>query len=749
MSIALTNLDDRRWDELVEEGRTLIPFYSPQWTDHNIHDPGVTLIELFAWMAEMDIYRLNRIPEKHLRKFLALIGIHPHPPQTAICVLALVGKDQNIVRVPSACEFDGTDPFKQNARFRSLKSVYVVPTELKALQLKNTKGFHDLTDRWRRGEQIEPFGSEAERGAEFYLGFSASLPIGIPVSLVSIGDDLDKGQQLHRNLLAELNAEAKRCGPEVFVKCDPGKWSFPSKKPLLMTNQLNHHSVRLVWEFFSDEFRWKELSGAKREVVDDTRALTLNGRLLFKIPAAMAQQQFGKFQKSLFYLRARLARGAYDAAPQLRYFAVNAVFVKQTTAVGASQLIISASAKIEGGPPRPGHSTWASMRFNRRGQITHLTFRKSREAVRLTVLEYRANQGNRSGILRVEALRLGTGDGRPNLRFMLPEAPARQQNLEVFTIENGRVRKWTHRFDFDASTRTDAHFSLEPTKGILVFGDGERGRVVPRNAPVFIRYNSTRADAGNLPVNTITKLADTPHNQALLGPSFESLKSSLTQITNPLPANAGVAAETLNHAIGRAIESVGKTERAVTISDYESLASNVPGTRIARVSARANLHPSFQCLNAQGMITVIAIPYLPIDRPTPGAGLRKAIAKYLFSRRVIGSRVEVIGPAYKDILVQAQVKALANANKSEVSSRIVAMLNRFFHPLTGGPENTGWPLGRDVFRSEVLQVIDETPGVDHVISLQLVSDCGQPLCGNICLAANELVAAGQHQVQIL
>ncbi len=80
MPLPLPNLDDRTWNDLVEEAKALIPFYAPQWTDHNVHDPGITLIELFAWLTEMDIYQLNRIPERHRRKFLALAEIYPHPP---------------------------------------------------------------------------------------------------------------------------------------------------------------------------------------------------------------------------------------------------------------------------------------------------------------------------------------------------------------------------------------------------------------------------------------------------------------------------------------------------------------------------------------------------------------------------------------------------------------------------------------------------------------------------------------------
>lgn len=348
----------------------------------------------------------------------------------------------------------------------------------------------------------------------------------------------------------------------------------------------------------------------------------------------------------------------------------------------------------------------------------------------------------------MEAASLGTGDGRPNLRLELPESPAILSNFAIFTIENGSLRDWSYRIDFDSSGRADAHFTLDPERGVICFGDGETGRVVPANAEVLVRYDSTRAIEGNLLANTVTALPDSPHNRALLGNSFEDLRSRLSRIANPLPATGGTAAETITHAIGRAIESIDKTDRAVTLSDYEALAGNVPGTRIARVSARANLYPGFPCLTAQGIITVIILPYLPINRPGPSAGLRSAVSKYLSPRRIIGTRVEVIGPNYKQIMVQARIKAIRSANTSEVALRVTAALNRFFDPLKGGPDGCGWPFGRDVFRAEVLQLIDDTPGVDHVTSLELTTECGEPQCGNICLAANELVAAGHHQIDV-
>lgn len=73
MPLTLPNLDDRRFDDLLDEARTLIPALAPEWTDHNDADPGITLIELFAYLSELLIYRANRITAADSRAFVRLL----------------------------------------------------------------------------------------------------------------------------------------------------------------------------------------------------------------------------------------------------------------------------------------------------------------------------------------------------------------------------------------------------------------------------------------------------------------------------------------------------------------------------------------------------------------------------------------------------------------------------------------------------------------------------------------------------
>ena len=83
MSLPVPNLDDRHFQDLVDEAKRRIPRYSPEWTDHNVSDPGITLVELFAWLTEQYLFRLNQVPDKNFITFLDLIGVRLQPAQPA------------------------------------------------------------------------------------------------------------------------------------------------------------------------------------------------------------------------------------------------------------------------------------------------------------------------------------------------------------------------------------------------------------------------------------------------------------------------------------------------------------------------------------------------------------------------------------------------------------------------------------------------------------------------------------------
>src|SRR3982074_2326662 len=83
MPLPVPNLDDRRFQELVDDAKRLVQRRCPEWTAHNVSDPGVTLIETLAYMVDQLLFRLNRVPERNYIKFLELIGVRLFPPTAA------------------------------------------------------------------------------------------------------------------------------------------------------------------------------------------------------------------------------------------------------------------------------------------------------------------------------------------------------------------------------------------------------------------------------------------------------------------------------------------------------------------------------------------------------------------------------------------------------------------------------------------------------------------------------------------
>jgi len=103
MALKAPRLDDRTFADLVEEARARIPLYTPEWTDHNASDPGMTLIELFAFMSDIILYRLNRVPDKNFIKFMELIGmtLHEAVPAEVEVTFWLTAPQQNTMIIPA------------------------------------------------------------------------------------------------------------------------------------------------------------------------------------------------------------------------------------------------------------------------------------------------------------------------------------------------------------------------------------------------------------------------------------------------------------------------------------------------------------------------------------------------------------------------------------------------------------------------------------------------------------------------
>src|SRR4029434_896914 len=89
MPLQIPTLDDRRYQELLDEALARIPVHNPEWTNFSKSDAGVTLIEVFAFLTENLLYRSNQIPERNRRKFLTLLGVPLQPASSARGLVAL------------------------------------------------------------------------------------------------------------------------------------------------------------------------------------------------------------------------------------------------------------------------------------------------------------------------------------------------------------------------------------------------------------------------------------------------------------------------------------------------------------------------------------------------------------------------------------------------------------------------------------------------------------------------------------
>jgi len=114
MTLPVPTLDDRTAQDIVDEAKRRIPRHCPEWTDHNVSDPGIALVELFAWMTEMIIYRLNQVPDRLYTKFLELVGINLYSVASARCDLLfqLTAAQPEPVRIPAGTQV-GTERTEQ------------------------------------------------------------------------------------------------------------------------------------------------------------------------------------------------------------------------------------------------------------------------------------------------------------------------------------------------------------------------------------------------------------------------------------------------------------------------------------------------------------------------------------------------------------------------------------------------------------------------------------------------------------
>jgi hypothetical protein len=113
----------------------------------------------------------------------------------------------------------------------------------------------------------------------------------------------------------------------------------------------------------------------------------------------------------------------------------------------------------------------------------------------------------------------------------------------------------------------------------------------------------------------------------------------------------------------------------------------------------------------------------------------------------MGGQISVVGPEYLPVGVDVRVVPIQASQAGEVHDAVVAALAGFLHPVTGGPEGSGWPFGRDVFISDIASALESVPGVDYVHALVLLLDAA-PQGDVVTVPPDRIVVAGPLRVTI-
>jgi predicted phage baseplate assembly protein len=180
MALPSPNLDDRRFQQFVDDAKRYIQQRAPEWTDHNVSDPGVTLVETVAHMADQIVYRLNRVPEKNQRAFLDLVGITLFPPSAARTDVTfwLSAPQDEPVPVPVGTEVATTRTESVEAVvFATERGLDIVPSALQYLQVQRSgEPVTDRTSDLAEGRDLLCFAEAPAPGDCMLLGLTAAVP---------------------------------------------------------------------------------------------------------------------------------------------------------------------------------------------------------------------------------------------------------------------------------------------------------------------------------------------------------------------------------------------------------------------------------------------------------------------------------------------------------------------------------------------------------------------------------------------
>jgi hypothetical protein len=745
MSLLLPNLDDKPFGRIVEEARALIPSTAPEWTDHNVHDPGITFIELFAWLAEIQHFRLNHTAAASYLRFFSLMDLKPFGPRPAEVTVAFEFSSlANGVFVPAHTRIWAIG--NESLPFATTRDLYLTAAKLK--KVITITGAQEVVQTSAEENEVghyEAFGLSPKVGDALQLEFENwfSEPQG-HLTIVLFEDDLPPGTPF-----------------------TAGTRGFES-------------SAQLSWEYrvgtAGDQLQqWEKL-----DVIEDgTLNFSRSGTLIFRSPRAAGAGVPKQF-------RAVVSGGGYEIPPRIVRIQTNTISARQVETIvnedlkeglgTADQIVrlkkyplLIADAEDNGAFQIGDVLDWDAL-IDRLRRPTELYPAPIDETVTYIATIVRKSAGDvfkAVGPLQDEQkyalaqafdslisqrdfyqrrkfpnVRLtdefldqsrdrrcqSRGYLRRFNRFLLQSvfpdlfisdrveiqtgSPAQSVQDEPKTWHN-----WQQVEHFLESGPADRHYMLDAEAGTIRFGNGLNGKVPATNELIRARfYRYSRLATGNLPAGQLWMLGlNLPPN------------TQVGERKNLAAASGGRVRETLEETKARSREVFHKQTAILTAGDYESLALNTPGLRVARAKVLPNFNPTLAKLKLPGDVTVVVVP-APSPRaafpdappPEPSPGFLKTVKQQLESRRLVTTNVHAIGPKYVEVRVRGRVFLKKRASETQARQTINRALKEFLDPVFGGPDKgKGWPFGRSVFTSEVSQQLAKLPEVDYVTEVAL------------------------------
>jgi predicted phage baseplate assembly protein len=649
MPLEAPELDSRKFEDLFEELRLRIPGYTPEWTDFNDSDPGITMLQLFAWLSDMMLFQMNQVPDRNYIKFLQLLNMELEPAQPAVAHLTFTPQvGASVESVPQYAQIsaqppDGGDPVV----FETEKGLDLIKVLLTDVQVYDGASFTVVTPANDvGGDTFRPFGWVPQVGSALYLGFTPADP-------PSEESPFPRVMRIRSFLPAAAQAGVAKSCTEV---------AQPPRPP-----------VELVWEYkpTPDAQRWQRLNLLK----DETAAFTREGYMLVAGPTSkIALTHEGKITENLsdeekekkrrYWLRCRLESGSYPA-----------------------------------------------------GQVPEIDF-------------IRPNTVKAVNLSTVRDEVVGASEGVPDQTFQLSQTPVDRASLKL-EVEgpDEKLEPWELVDDFLASAQDDKHYTFNPTKGEIRFGDGRRGRIPVAGADIVAReYRHGGGDRGNVPHSLI--------NAPLTG------LGGVEAVANLRPAVGGRDEQKLDDLKEKAPARLRHHNRAVTADDFSTLAAQAGG--VAKAIGLPLAHPDHPEVEVPGAITVVVVPHTKDKPPKPSGALIEQVCRYLDKHRLLTTEVYVKGPTYLEIKVEATISARPHAAFDQVAQNVIEALNKFLDPME-------WPFGDDLHPSRLYDEILDVPDV-RLVEIREISVNGQPHDGinqRVRLTDDELVYGTAHEISVV